>query len=50
MTTKEIQEIKKPVYLPFDEALKSMSMDEIYRMAEAGYLLQIKEYGGVIDE
>lgn len=50
MTTKEIQEIKNPVYPPFEEAVKSLIMDEIYRMAEATYMLQIKEYGGVIDE
>ena len=30
MTTKEIQEIKNPVYPPFEEAVKSLSMDEKY--------------------
>ena len=45
------QEMNKPnVYPPFEEAVKEFSMDEIYNMAKATYLLQIRKVGGVIND
>lgn len=47
----EIKEIKEPQRFPsFKEACSSFSMDEIFLLAEAGYLMQIDKCGGVIDE
>ncbi|MBQ2653053.1 MAG: hypothetical protein IJF83_05815 [Methanobrevibacter sp.] len=47
--SKEIQE-KEPQRFPcFQEACKQLSMDEIYRLAEASYMLQVKRIGGVIE-
>ncbi len=49
--SKEIQEIMEPKRFPkFEEALKQFSMDDIYKLAEAGYVMGIVEAGGVIDE
>lgn len=46
----EIKEIKEPKRFPsFQEACKQLSMDEIYRLAEASYMLQIAREGGVIE-
>lgn len=47
----EIKENKEPKRFPcFQEACKQLSMDDIYRLAEFSYVLQIEKSGGVIDE
>lgn len=48
--SKEIKEIEPKRFPSFKEACKQLSMDEIYTMAEATYMLQIAQCGGVIDE
>lgn len=48
---KEIKEPKEPKRFPnFKEACKDLTMDEIFTMAEAAYLLEVELKGGVIDE
>ena len=48
--SKEIKEMEPKRFPSFQEACKQFSMDEIYTMAEATYLLQVAQEGGVIDE
>ena len=50
MTTKEIKDIEPKRFPKFEDALKQFSMDDIYKLAEAGYVMGIVEIGGVIDE
>ena len=47
----EIKEIEEPTkYPPFKEACTKYTMDEIFTMAEATYIIDVKRKGGVIDE
>ena len=48
--SRDYKEIKKePRYPSFQEASKDFTMEEIYKLAEAAYLLQVKRAGGVIE-
>ena len=47
----EINEMKIPERYPkFKEACSQFSMDEIFKLAEAGYMAEVLRKGGVIDE
>ena len=49
--SKEIKEIEEPVrYPPFKKVCARYTMDEIFTMAEATYIIDVKIKGGVIDE
>lgn len=48
--SKEIKETEPKRFPCFQEACKQLSIDDIYRLAEASYMLQIAQCGGVIDE
>lgn len=47
----EIREIKEPVRYPkFKKARTQFSEEEILRLAEGMYLIEVNRKGGVIDE
>jgi hypothetical protein len=49
--TNEISEIKEPKrYLKFKEVYPNYSKDEIFKLAELGYMTLVESKGGVIDE
>lgn len=50
MTNKEINEMGIPRYPKFKDACSQFSMDEIFKLAEAGYMAEVLRKGGVIDE
>ena len=48
--SKEIKEKKEPKRYPkFKEARNQFSVDEILRLAEAGYVTEVIRQGGVIE-
>ena len=45
----EINEKAEPKYPQFKEACAQFSMDEIFKLAEAGYMAEVLSKGGVIE-
>ena len=48
--SKEIRDMEPERFPSFKEACKQYSIDEIFKLAEGMYLIEVQRKGGVIDE